>query len=389
MNRLLAAVCAAVTAIALSFAPARADQVGTAPGTGFALVDGNWLNGLARGANQAFQNGLTAHAGGGQSAALALGTTATLFEVDTVASTNDSVALPFCVAPLAVTVVNNGANTLALYASSSTNGATATTDKINGAANTTPYAIAANAWATFACVKNGVWQTVSYPASGLAVGTTDTQTLTNKTLTSPTISGPTLSGTVAGTLTFSGADTFSSTLAITGATTPTGGVAAAGGFTISPRTFGTCGTNGTTVAATSAFTNQTPVATEFYIAEIFVPANVTVTGVAVLNGSAVSGNLKVGLANSSGVNVATSASTAASGTTAYQLVPFTTPYAAVGPATYFVTTFYDNTTQRATAFTTGSCATAKATAQVFATGFTTFVAPTTFTTAIGPVANLY
>jgi hypothetical protein len=45
---------------------------------------------------------------------------------------------------------------------------------------------------------------VVYPAGGTAntagagVGTTDTQTLTNKTLTSPTISGPTITGTISG-----------------------------------------------------------------------------------------------------------------------------------------------------------------------------------------------
>lgn len=175
----------------------------------------------------------------------------------------------------------------------------------------------------------------------------------------------------------------------TTAITPTSGVAAAGGFSVSPRTFGTCGSNGGSIAATSAFTNQTPVATEVYIAEVFVPANVTVTGIAVLNGTAVSGNMKAGLANSSGVNVATSASTAASGTSVYQLVPFTSPYSAVGPATYYVTTFYDNNTQRATAWTQGSCGASKQTTQTYATGFTTITPPTTFTTALGPVANLY
>lgn len=183
--------------------------------------------------------------------------------------------------------------------------------------------------------------------------------------------------------------TVGGTTTTTGAMTNTGGIGAAGGFTISPRNVGTCGTNGATVAATSAFTNQTPVATEVYIAEVFVPANMTVTGIAILNGTVASGNVKVGLANVSGVNIATSASTASSGTTAYQLVPFTAPLAVLGPATYYVETFYDNATVRATAFTSGSCGASKQTGQVYATGFTTITAPTTFTTALGPVANLY
>ena len=167
----------------------------------------------------------------------------------------------------------------------------------------------------------------------------------------------------------------------------TGGMKPAGGFSSSPRNISTCNEAGN--ADTAGFTNQTPVITEVYIAEVFVPANVTVTGVAIFNGTVASGNVKVGLANSAGVNVATSASTASSGTASYQLVPFTGTYAAVGPATYYVETFYDNTTVRPQALTVGSCGAAKQTGQTYATGFTTITPPTTFTTGVGPVANLY
>ena len=159
-------------------------------------------------------------------------------------------------------------------------------------------------------------------------------------------------------------------------------------FTLSPRTVHTCGIGGN--SASSAFTNQTPVSTEFYVAEVLVPANMTITGVSVFNGTVASGNMKVGLATSAGINVATSVSTAVSGTNAYQNVAFTGTYSAVGPATYYVEVFYDNNTTRANAFTVaGGCGISKATTQVFATGFTTITPPTTFTTAIGPVASLY
>ena len=68
--------------------------------------------------------------------------------------------------------------------------------------------------------------TAAHGATGAVVGTTNTQTLTNKTLTSPTISSPTVSGTVTATgATVSGGTLSGST--ITGATL--GGNLAAGG----------------------------------------------------------------------------------------------------------------------------------------------------------------
>jgi hypothetical protein len=165
------------------------------------------------------------------------------------------------------------------------------------------------------------------------------------------------------------------------------GACPAGGFTVSPRNWNTCGF--VADPATSAVTDQTPVATEVYIAEVFVPAAARITGVALYNGSVASGNVKVGLANSSGAVLATSASTAMSGTTVYQRVPFVTGYDAVGPATYYVLSFVDNNTARMGALTVGNCGAAKQTGQTYATGFTTVTPPTTFTTALGPVAGLY
>lgn len=141
-------------------------------------------------------------------------------------------------------------------------------------------------------------------------------------------------------------------------------------------------------SATSANTNQTPVITEVYIAEILVVMPCTATGVAVYNGSAVAGNAKVGLASATGAVLATSASTATSGTTTYQRIPFTGTID-LAPGRYYVLTFYDNAAQRPTAWTAGSFGTAVQTGQTFATGFTTITPPTTFTTAVGPVASLY
>jgi hypothetical protein len=135
-------------------------------------------------------------------------------------------------------------------------------------------------------------------------------------------------------------------------------------------------------------TDTTPATTETYIAEVFVPSNMTITGVALMNGSAVSGNIKVGLANSSGAVVAESASTAQSGTDAYQRVAFTATYAAVGPATYYVLLQVDNNTARFNSHTFGNFGASKKTGETYGT-FTTITPPTTFTTAQGPIASLY
>lgn len=185
---------------------------------------------------------------------------------------------------------------------------------------------------------------------------------------------------VTSTLTVTGAQTF------TGAVTPNGGIAAGGGFSASPRT---CHTGGVAAAAAADFTEATPVTTETYIAEVFVPCNMTLTGVAVFNGGAADGNVNVGLANSSGVVVASSVTTTAqSGTDNYQRVPFSATYAAKGPATYYVLTQHSTTTARFNAHTVGNFTAQKKTSETYGT-FTTITPATTFTTAVGPVATLY
>lgn len=140
--------------------------------------------------------------------------------------------------------------------------------------------------------------------------------------------------------------------------------------------------------ATASYTAQTPVATEVYFAEIWVTAPCTATGVAAYNSGTISGNMKVGLATAAGVQEATSASTAMSGTTAYQLVPFTSTIT-LRPGVHYVEVFYDNAVARPNTWTAGAFGAGKQTGQVYATGFTTITPPTTFTTALGPVASLY
>jgi hypothetical protein len=163
------------------------------------------------------------------------------------------------------------------------------------------------------------------------------------------------------------------------------GVPAAPGQTASARTIAI---GGLVPAVSTDFTDATPVATEVYIGEVLVPINVTVTGVANFSGSVASGNLKVGLADSNGAIVATSASTPMVGTDAYQRIPFTATVNLL-PGTYYILTFYDNGTARYNSPPLGSFGAAKQTGQVYATGFTAVAPPTTFTTNLAPIASLY
>ncbi len=217
-------------------------------------------------------------------------------------------------------------------------------------------------------------------ASGVAVRAISSGTNENVTLDAKG------SGTIGIGSVSTGAVTITPATTVTGALTPTGGVVAAGGFSAAARTIHT---GGVAAQVSTDGTDATPVNTEVYIGEVFVPANCTVTGVSVFQGSASSGNLKVGLANSAGAVVATSATTAASGTDAYQRVAFTATYAAKGPATYYVLLIFDNGTARYNAHTFGDFGAAKQTGQVYATGFTTITPPTTFVTALAPIASLY
>lgn len=178
-------------------------------------------------------------------------------------------------------------------------------------------------------------------------------------------------------------DTFGGAVTVTGTTTPTGGVKAAGGFTISPRSF----PNAVGIASASL----TPSTTTTYITQVFLPANATITGISVRNGTLAGGNITVGLADSTGAPIAAakSASTAQSGTAIYQDVPFAAPYVAVGPATYYVQVQYSAATAAgASTYTQAAMATATQTSGTYGT-FVSFTPPTTFTASSGICVGLY
>lgn len=140
-------------------------------------------------------------------------------------------------------------------------------------------------------------------------------------------------------------------------------------------------------STTTTGTDTTPATTETYIAEVDIAFGATITGISVLNGSAVAGNLFVGLADSTGAVVASSAATAQSGTAAYQQVAFSTPYVAKG-GKYFILLQCSSTSARFRSHILGNFGASKKTGETNGT-FTTITPPTTFTTNLGPIADTY
>lgn len=139
---------------------------------------------------------------------------------------------------------------------------------------------------------------------------------------------------------------------------------------------------------TTTGTDTTPVVTETYIARVFLPINTVLTGVSLLNGSAVGGNVVGVLYDKDGVPVAQSASTAQSGTAAYQAFPFTATYTATGPGLYFIGFQFNNVAARFRTHILGVFTAFKKTGETYGTT-TTVTSPNTFTTGVGPIASTY
>lgn len=178
------------------------------------------------------------------------------------------------------------------------------------------------------------------------------------------------------------------TVTATGGITPTGGIAAAGGFTLKPYNIRTWQPIAATSGTDTACTNGTA-----YVGSIQVPGNMTITGISYLVGS-VGGTDKVivSLHDSSGALLANSALAGTTVGTAAQVqaVDFTTPYAAKGPATYFVALTFNGTTAKfrsVPAHTQGGVI-GNGVTQTFGTA-AAFTAPTTFTADKVPVAFIY
>lgn len=88
-------------------------------------------------------------------------------------------------------------------------------------------------------------------------------------------------------------------------------------------------------ALASLGTSTSASANSLWISEIFIDRNVTLTGLGVLSAGVSAGNGIVALYDSAGTLLASSASTANSGTNAFQEFAFSATYAAIGPARYF------------------------------------------------------
>jgi hypothetical protein len=166
-----------------------------------------------------------------------------------------------------------------------------------------------------------------------------------------------------------------------------GGIAAPTGLSFSARAIHT---GGYPAIVSTSGNNSTPVTSETYVSQIDIPCNTTLTGVAIFNGSDTTGNITVGLADANGFPIAAakSATTALSGTDAYQRVPFASPYPAKGPATYFLQVQYDSGTARYNTHTVGNHAVLVQTAQVYGT-LASFTPPTTFVTNVSNMASFY
>ena len=173
--------------------------------------------------------------------------------------------------------------------------------------------------------------------------------------------------------------------ASTSAITSTGGIAASTG---SPTVFWA---NHSVPPTTTTGTDTTPTAGSIYVSAVYIPVSCTLTGISVLNGSAVgSDKWCAALYTYDGVKVANSATagTTCSGTAAMQALAFTATYSAKGPGLYFISLSCNGTTAR---FRSQIIGVAPTTSQAgsFGTPDAITVVPTTFTTGVGPIAATY
>ena len=133
-----------------------------------------------------------------------------------------------------------------------------------------------------------------------------------------------------------------------------------------------------------------PVVGTFYVAEIFIPVNTTLTGIYLFNGATLAGNVAVALYDTNGNLVANSGPTAQANANYYQPIPFTAPVSVAGPARYFIVVTFSNATATFFAYATGFAKSILITGQTIGV-WPTLLAPlpTVFVAIAAPVTATY
>lgn len=142
-------------------------------------------------------------------------------------------------------------------------------------------------------------------------------------------------------------------------------------------------------SATDGF-DTVPSVTETYVVPIFVPCNMTTTGISILNGSAIAGNIRPYLYDSTRTIVRNGTNGAAAGPAGYQRITWTSPANIKGPATYWLAYQCNSVGMRFRSHIFGDFPAGKLTGTIYntapAAGWT---APTAFAANLGPIGMLY
>ena len=153
-------------------------------------------------------------------------------------------------------------------------------------------------------------------------------------------------------------------------------------------TFNSMGVPILTTAGTGIASATAAVGT-FYEAELFIPVNTTITGLAILNGATISGNVSAAIYDTAGNLLANTAVVAQAGASAYQSIPLTTPLSVNGPARFFVVFTFSSATATFYAFTAGFQKSGTLAGQTIGTWTMLPSVPTAFTANVAPVAVTY
>lgn len=145
------------------------------------------------------------------------------------------------------------------------------------------------------------------------------------------------------------------------------------------------------VSATSG-TDKVMSQFDYFMVEIYVPETAVFTGISILNGTVVAGNIAVSMYTADGAPITTAQNTAGvvqANISTYQQIPFAAVATLVGPAKYFIAVQTDSTTARIRSHAIGNFYADKLST---AGPFGSFVAktmPTTFVAGQGPICDLY